>query len=340
MRQMPWTSEQCGVPVMSQIRPLLAVISLATTVALAGCGDKNPQAVFSPESGHPSNWVGVHKTSAKASLESCLECHAEQPEATTGNKGVSKVSCIDCHASPTSKHPVSWNSYAYARHAATYSAEIAVPGKAVSCSNASCHGTQLNGSSDGKIPSCTKCHPQKGATFSKHPTSWTSVIADHGATVKASGTVSCSTTTCHGSKLEGVFLSGPACKNCHSDSPSQFVKHPATWTAAPQPGLKYPDHKNLPLTGTASCSTSACHGTTLAGGAFGGPSCYSCHINYAGNNGEVTRHPVTVSSWRTAHSGYVTGHTPLPSPTCTNAACHLPGTRTADAYCKNCHNGK
>jgi len=73
---------------MSQIRPSLLLVAVASMFCLAGCGDKNDKVVFSPESGHSSDWMTTHKTSAKADLASCKECHGGALDG-----GVSRVSC-------------------------------------------------------------------------------------------------------------------------------------------------------------------------------------------------------------------------------------------------------
>ena len=67
---------------MSQIRPSLAVMLLVAMLSLlAGCGVKNPQALFSPDSGvHPGGWVKSHKTVAALGTESCVECHGASLE--------------------------------------------------------------------------------------------------------------------------------------------------------------------------------------------------------------------------------------------------------------------
>lgn len=86
---------------MSSIKPSHVILFSLLALALGGCGDKNDKAVFIPEGGHPSDWTSTHKTSAKANLESCVECHGENLDG-----GISKVSCISttavsgftCHA--------------------------------------------------------------------------------------------------------------------------------------------------------------------------------------------------------------------------------------------------
>lgn len=191
---------------MSSIKPSHMIISMALALALGGCGDKNDKAVFSPEGGHPSDWTAVHKTSAKADLETCVECHGANLDG-----GISKVACTQCHAATPdtiSKHPVNWEGYAYARHKAF----VATNGTS-SCANAACHGAALAGV--GRAPNCaTKCH--LGGAFNKHPADWTT-ISSHKNYLSTIANVSttCKTSACHGTDGKGVFLSGPACDQCH-----------------------------------------------------------------------------------------------------------------------------
>lgn len=249
---------------MSQIKPSLAVISLALSLCLSGCGDRNSEVVFSPESGHPAGWSTGHKTAARSNSDSCFECHGED---LTG--GIANVSCTQCHlGSKEAVHPLLWGQYAYARH----NSYVAANG-ASSCANAACHGPALAGVA-GSGPSCaTACH--LGGASSKHPAVWTQ-YSSHANYVKNKGYDSsgCSTRTCHGTDAKGVFLSGPSCFSCHPADPT---------IAAPVPD-KHPhnlvinnffNHKQYVLTyGASSCVTNICHGT---GGP--GPSCSTsgCH---------------------------------------------------------------
>jgi hypothetical protein len=260
---------------MSQIKSSLAVLSFTAMLVLCGCGDKNSLVVFTPDSGgHPSGWTATHKTSAKTDLESCVECHGENLEG-----GISTVSCTKCHtAGPTSKHPVSWSDYTYARHAASYTAEqAAAPGKASSCANAACHGTSLGGV--GNAPACKSCHIE--GVLAKHPADWTVIKngvlinpKDHAIYAKANGSDSCKNAKCHGNDAKGVFLSGLSCYVCHQVGPTG--KHPAG-------DIDSTGHFNhiqyIKNNGVASCWTTICHGTS-GGGVVGlGPSCSTsgCH---------------------------------------------------------------
>ncbi len=87
---------------MPSIKPSHVLLSALLSLALGGCGDRNDKAVlFSPEGGHPSDWVSTHKASAKANVASCDECHGKNYDG-----GISKVSCMSqsavsgftCHA--------------------------------------------------------------------------------------------------------------------------------------------------------------------------------------------------------------------------------------------------
>lgn len=190
---------------MSQIKPSHLFVTLTMALVLGGCGDKNDKAVFSPDSGHPSGWALTHKTSAKADLETCVDCHGESL-----NGGISNISCKQCHIEgPTSKHPVAWGDYAYARH----KAYVATNGTS-SCANASCHGATLAGV--GTAPNCaTKCH--LGGAGKKHPADWPT-LSGHKTYLNGIANVSttCKTAACHGTDGKGVFLSGPACDQCHT----------------------------------------------------------------------------------------------------------------------------
>lgn len=309
---------------MPSIKSILAILALGAALAVGGCADKNSNVVFSPESGHSSDWLTGHKEAGKADRESCFECHGEELDG-----GISKVSCTRCHLGGSdSIHPAQWGSYGYARH----SAYVAASGS-TSCASAACHGTDLRGA--GKAPSCTGCHAQSGTSFAKHPAAWPS-IKDHGLFLNLSSSkttqkiATCSTAKCHGSDFKGVFLSGPSCVGCHvADSTGKFVKHPATWTSA------LVSHKTVTKAGYTSCGTSACHGKEMTGGAYGGVSCYKCHM-FKNADGAFVKHP---EAWGAAplyanHSVYKNAHA---TAICSNAACHPAGSIIAVAACNMCH---
>lgn len=193
---------------MSSIKLSHLIPTALLALALGGCGDRNDKAVFSSEGGHSSDWTLTHKTSARADLETCVECHGENLDG-----GVAKVACSQCHPASlaaVSKHPVAWGSYAYARHK-----KFVETSGTTTCENAVCHGASLAGVA-GSGPSCaTTCH--LGGTFQKHPAVWTQ-LSSHKNYVKANanGSTTCKTLACHGADGKGAFLSGPACDQCHS----------------------------------------------------------------------------------------------------------------------------
>lgn len=194
---------------MSSIKTSFTILAVTLAFSLSGCGDANNKAVFSPESGHPSNWQTGHKTAGKTNLESCFECHGEELDG-----GISKVSCTQCHlGSSENIHPLQWGSYAYARHS-----RYVLENGTTSCANAACHGVDLLGVVNSG-PSCATCHI--GGTLSKHPAAWGPVNGNydltlHGRFADANGLSSCRSIVCHGADLKGVFLSGPACTDCHN----------------------------------------------------------------------------------------------------------------------------
>ena len=189
---------------MSQIKPSHLIISLAVALALGGCGDKNPQAQFSPEGGHPAGWTVDHKSSAKANLSSCIECHGENLDG-----GVSKVSCTTCHTS-------------------------AVPSGANAAGCTSCHGAIPDGSSNSfpnrnlshdkhaNLPgvTCNTCHNGFGYSTENHGTlasarlSLDPVFKAKAATSapaysrNGSGGVSCTNVSCHGGQPTPVCGGG------------------------------------------------------------------------------------------------------------------------------------
>lgn len=194
---------------MSQIKPSLALLAIAVTFSLNGCGDTNSKAVFSPDSGHPTGWSTSHTTAGTTDTESCFGCHGDELDG-----GISKVSCTSCHIGNSKAfHPTPWGSYAYARHS-----RYVLENGTSSCANAACHGTTLLGVA-GSGPSCSQCHI--GGAVSKHPAEWGPVNGNynlklHGQYADLNGLTSCRADVCHGSDLKGVFLSGPACADCHN----------------------------------------------------------------------------------------------------------------------------
>lgn len=202
---------------MSQIMKTslaLAMLAFLCALSLAGCGDKNSGSDYDSDAGkHPPGWLpGDHVGAAQAHLDTCSDCHGAN---FTG--GISKVACTQCHlGDQTHVHPLQWDlhgSFTYALHGG-----YVQQNGAAACSNAFCHGTNLEGVT-GSGPSCTSCH--LGGPLSAHPVEWKNEIALHGGYVLQQGTrgppnQGCRNVTCHGADLQGVFLSGPACNDCHN----------------------------------------------------------------------------------------------------------------------------
>lgn len=130
---------------MSQIKPSHLLLSALLALALGGCGDKNDRAIFTADSGHPSDWVQTHKTFAQANITSCAECHGEgylggisnvscmSPTAISGftchvtSPAVNLTGCGSCHSGPPSgPGPLGYNTsssapnrqFAHATHTA------------------------------------------------------------------------------------------------------------------------------------------------------------------------------------------------------------------------------
>jgi len=210
---------------MSQIKPTHLLLSALLALALGGCGDKNNKAVFTADSGHPSNWVGTHKTTAQSGVESCVECHGENLDG-----GIAQVACSTCHVGAT---PVGTN--------------------ATGC--ISCHGKPPNGTSFAtsfpnrklshdahlNLPSvgvnfCNTCHNGFGYNTPDHGTlaaarlsidpSFQAKQASSAPTYSrdaATGNITCKNVSCHGGG-DGTAGKPPqpvwgtpitACESCH-----------------------------------------------------------------------------------------------------------------------------
>jgi hypothetical protein len=131
-------------------------------------------------------------------------CHGPDLSGVAG----SGPSCSSCHIGGTgSVHPPDWGTLTYYYHSLYVQAN-----GTTTCATANCHGTDLTGVA-GSGPSCTQCH--LGGVNSVHPVEWTSDITLHKNYVANLGTGSCATAVCHGTSLQGVYLSGPTCAQCH-----------------------------------------------------------------------------------------------------------------------------
>jgi len=211
---------------MSPIKLSLLIISLAIAIALVGCGDKNPQAVFNSNSGtHLASWLPAgHAVAAKAHLDTCTKCHGGD-----FSGGISTIACTQCHlGSEEAPHPIFWNytttqPTAWGRYAYAFHGSYVKQKGTTSCAVASCHGSDLLGVA-GSGPSCKSCHKD---ILSIHPVEWTiglahspggatTTLPDHGPWAGINGFASCENIVCHGPQGDGVFLSGLACSACHN----------------------------------------------------------------------------------------------------------------------------
>jgi LSD1 subclass zinc finger protein len=203
----------------SSLALALAVAGFFGVLSMAGCGDEAKQANYDAVRGnHPEHWLAGHIPEALAHLDNCTQCHGQELSG-----GISKVSCSLCHAvtlvNPANPaqgiaiHPPEWDDLVYARHA-NYVEQRGT----LTCASTFCHGVALNG---GLGPSCSSCHI--GGPLHAHPVGWNTQqdFANnspplHGQYVLSkNSTASCRNAVCHGTQLQGVLLSGPACAACH-----------------------------------------------------------------------------------------------------------------------------
>ena len=251
---------------MSQIRqykPLFALLMLLAVFSLAGCGSSNGSSSFNSDNGsHPTTgWLPTgHKTAANANLESCTQCHGADYAG-----GISRVSCTSCHiGNQQSIHPTQWGPLAFILHA-----DYVKKSTNVTCANALCHGTKLDGVG-GTGPSCTSCH--MGGVASMHPLWGTPTYATHGSYVKnnSNDTSGCANAKCHGIKLDGAGGAGPSCTSCHMGGVASV--HPAEWN-----GKVFFHKTRMGYSNYDSCRNIVCHGAALKGVPLSGGSCYLCH---------------------------------------------------------------
>jgi hypothetical protein len=138
---------------MSQIMTIgrFSFLLLIGLAMLAGCGSTpNDKASFSADTGkHAAGWLPAgHSATAKADSTSCQECHGADLSG-----GISGISCTGCHmGGPTSMHPVDWGTSILTKHG-----KYVVDNGSSSCSNANCHGANLQGVANSG-PSCSSCH--------------------------------------------------------------------------------------------------------------------------------------------------------------------------------------
>lgn len=219
---------------MSSIKPSHLLIALATVFTLAGCGDKNSNVVFSPESRHPAGWAASHKAAAVANLDSCAECHGESFDG-----GIAGVSCMSpaaisgmtCHATSAADNPVGCVSCHGGLTSGPFGA--AKPNtKAAHAKHVALLGTG----------SCNVCHNNAGSGTANHA----KVSASGGisrATVALSlystsggvfgydsTTTTCASVSCHGGKETPLWTDtigitandNTVCDKCHAFGTGQF----------------------------------------------------------------------------------------------------------------------
>jgi hypothetical protein len=208
---------------MPQIKLPLIAILIAAGLTLSGCGSKNSEAVFSQETVHraQTDWVHTHKTTARANIASCAECHGLD---YTG--GISKVSCVN----PTAQQGFT----CHATSPVTLTANLTATPVILQTECVSCHGGSPNGPFDNRSsvsfapnrqgahakhvsvllplvanPSdvCKACHLGAGSDTAGHARatkngkpSPATISFNNEAEARFDGTT-CSTVSCHGNKV-------------------------------------------------------------------------------------------------------------------------------------------
>lgn len=192
---------------------------------------------------------------------------------------------------------------------------------------AECHGTDYTGGTSGV--SCTQCH--LGGVNSVHPVEWgTSIDSAHAAYVDTNGNTACANANCHGTNLEGVDNSGPACTSCHVKGSPITLTGCTSCHANPPSGTVYPDVK-----GAHTAHNALTNVTSV---------CDTCHRGAGTNtvnhyNGVVN---VLFLSTYNAKSGSAVHN---PGGTCSTVSCHggkqtpawLTGTIDVNTQCTLCH---
>ncbi len=137
---------------------------------------------------------------------------------------------------------------------------------------------------------------------------------------------SCS--ACHGSDFNGG-ISGVSCTSCHLGSSTSV--HPSDWV--PVSSMHGPYVK---ANSTSACANQFCHGLSLTGVPYSGPSCSSCHLG-----GLTSGHPADWVPIYSTHGPYV-NTSPTGTSACANQACHgttLTGVPNSGPSCTLCHLG-
>jgi predicted CxxxxCH...CXXCH cytochrome family protein len=244
----------------------LLILPLFVLLLAAGCtgSANNNAAPYSPETGHPADFVTTHPTFAMADSSTCTPCHGADLSG-----GTSRVSCsatswngIACHAGGPGHGSQDWVDNVHFLRAKTSLA---------SCNQ--CHGADLRGGTSGlscfaaSFNGFGACHtngPDHLAADYVSVTHRTNALPDGSACFQ-----------CHGADLLGG-LSGVSCFSasrngitCHATGP---VFHPASWLDCTARG------------------TNNWHGTAYANNS---PVCFTCH-------GDPTTSPKCIS---TCHYG-------------------------------------
>lgn len=299
---------------MSSIKPSHLLFSALLALALGGCGDRNDEALILSESGHPSDWVKTHNTSARANVGSCTDCHGENYDG-----GISRVSC-------TSQSAISGFSCHFSSPAANLTGCL------------SCHGVAPSGPFGTSAPNrkaahtkhtalagvvCDTCHLNAGFGTPDH------VRADaaggrRSATVASSASFpfvynadgTCSNVSCHGGKVTPAWTDSLAivaddnsiCLKCHEQG---------TAPGTPQYNSFYSGR----FAGTVPATNT--HTSHLGRGAF----CTDCHnigtlTNFQKHFGGISTKSFTAPDATIGSSPTKIGTYTINTKTCSNVACH------------------
>jgi predicted CxxxxCH...CXXCH cytochrome family protein len=205
---------------MPSIKTSHIILSAILALALCGCGNKNDKAVFSPESGHPSDWVSTHKTTARTNVESCTECHGESYDG-----GISRVGCMTASVAGFTCHVTS---------------PVANLNGCISCHGNGPFGTAAPNTKSAHtkhtaLPGvgCNTCHLNAGSGTAGHakasPSGGYTKATISIPTALSTGTFGynadkCSNVSCHGGKETPAWTTGAIsivagnnsiCLNCH-----------------------------------------------------------------------------------------------------------------------------
>jgi predicted CxxxxCH...CXXCH cytochrome family protein len=300
---------------MPQIKPSLVVTSLALALCFSGCGDRNSEVAFSPNSGHSSDWVSTHKVSARANIESCVECHG-----TNLDGGVSNVACTKCHPGGA---PVGAN--------------------ASGCT--SCHGVPpdgpANGTSNRKLShdkhsnlpgvTCNTCHNGYGYGAPGHGTLASARLSIDGAfkakaatsdpayTRNGSGGVTCTNVSCHGGQPTPVWgVAITECASCHAQG---------TARQDPEYNSYYSGYSVIGLSDALGASLGATLGTNQhARHLKMGFTCTECHYIWKLSNpqhfGGIVSKTFTSPGNTIGGEGTKIGSYDLTNQTCSAVSCH------------------